>query len=73
MGIRRADRKRIVHPDLGVVEVDCLTLLSEDGTQRLLWFAPAPGGTAREQFARLGSPARLAAVDGGPSEAVVTV
>ncbi|MFD7660720.1 helix-turn-helix transcriptional regulator [Actinosynnema sp. NPDC059797] len=43
VAFRRDDRKRIAHPALGLVEVNCLTLFSEDGRQRLLWFTPAPG------------------------------
>ncbi|MFF9581387.1 helix-turn-helix transcriptional regulator [Streptomyces achromogenes] len=41
--VRRDDRKRINHPALGTVEVNCLSLFSEDGRQRLLWFTPALG------------------------------
>ncbi|MFF1279077.1 helix-turn-helix transcriptional regulator [Streptomyces marokkonensis] len=41
VAFRRDDRKRIRHPALGVVEVNCLNLFSEDGRQRLLWFTPA--------------------------------
>lgn len=41
--LRRADRKRIVHPSLGVIELDCRHLFSEDGRQRLLWFSAPPG------------------------------
>ncbi|MFC9464773.1 helix-turn-helix transcriptional regulator [Streptomyces coelicoflavus] len=40
---RREDRKRLVHPALGLIEVNCLHLFSEDGRQRLLWFTPAVG------------------------------
>ncbi|MFG3075432.1 helix-turn-helix transcriptional regulator [Streptomyces sp. NPDC048225] len=40
---RREDRKRLVHPTLGLIEVNCLNLFSEDGRQRLLWFTPAVG------------------------------
>jgi transcriptional regulator with XRE-family HTH domain len=43
VGFRRNDRKRIVHPELGLLEVNCLNLFSEDGKQRLLWFTPAVG------------------------------
>ncbi|GAA4619182.1 hypothetical protein [Saccharopolyspora hordei] len=43
VAVRRNDRKRIVHPTLGLLEVNCLSLLSEDGRQRLLWFTPAVG------------------------------
>ncbi|GAA0665322.1 helix-turn-helix transcriptional regulator [Streptomyces malaysiensis subsp. malaysiensis] len=40
---RRSDRKRLIHPELGLLEVNCLNLYSEDGRQRLLWFTPAVG------------------------------
>ncbi|MER7011211.1 helix-turn-helix transcriptional regulator [Saccharopolyspora sp. NPDC000359] len=43
VAVRRNDRKRIIHPELGVLDVNCLNLLSEDGRQRLLWFTPAIG------------------------------
>lgn len=50
VAVRRHDRKRLVHPTLGEIEVTCLSLLSEDGSQRLLWFTPSPDGDAREKF-----------------------
>lgn len=43
VAFRRHDRKRLVHPELGLLEVNCLNLFSEDGKQRLLWFTPAVG------------------------------
>ncbi|MFJ6070007.1 helix-turn-helix transcriptional regulator [Streptomyces sp. NPDC093065] len=43
VAFRRNDRKRIVHPTIGVIELNCLNLFSEDGRQRLLWFTPAVG------------------------------
>ncbi|GAA2065213.1 helix-turn-helix transcriptional regulator [Streptomyces albiaxialis] len=43
VAFRRDDRKRINHPAIGRVEVNCLNLFSEDGRQRLLWFTPAVG------------------------------
>jgi transcriptional regulator with XRE-family HTH domain len=50
VAVRRSDRKRIVHPVLGLIEVNCLNLFSEDGRQRLLWFTPAVGTDAVEQL-----------------------
>ncbi|MEU5380331.1 MULTISPECIES: helix-turn-helix transcriptional regulator [unclassified Streptomyces] len=50
VAVRRNDRKRIVHSTLGTIEVNCLSLFSEDGRQRLLWFTPAVGTPAVEQF-----------------------
>jgi hypothetical protein len=43
VAFRRKDRKRLNHPLLGLLEVNCLNLFSEDGRQRLLWFTPAVG------------------------------
>ncbi|MGH4031133.1 helix-turn-helix transcriptional regulator [Actinomycetota bacterium Odt1-20B] len=48
VAVRRADHKRIVHPSLGIIAVDCHSLFSEDGHQRLLWFTPAPGTDAAD-------------------------
>ncbi len=50
VAIRRADRKRLIHPTIGEIELNCLSLLSEDGTQRLLWFTPPAGSAAVEQL-----------------------
>ena len=68
VAVRRSDRKRLVHPQLGVIEVDCVSLLSEDGTQRLLWFSPAPGGIADAQFERLALTSPQSAENGSFSE-----
>ena len=54
VAFRRDDRKRIIHPTLGVLEVNCLNLFSEDGRQRLLWFTPAAGTDAAERMELLG-------------------
>ncbi|MDN5618780.1 MAG: helix-turn-helix transcriptional regulator [Kocuria sp.] len=51
--LRRNDRKRINHPVLGLLEVDCLSLFSEDGRQRLLWFTPALGTDTADALAML--------------------
>lgn len=50
VAVRRVDHKRIVHPMLGVIELDCYNLLSEDGRQRLLWFTAPPGSPGAEQL-----------------------
>ncbi|WP_433074531.1 helix-turn-helix domain-containing protein [Dactylosporangium sp. CA-052675] len=54
VAVRRDERKRIVHATLGTIEVNCLNLFSEDGRQRLLWFAPAVGTDAAERLELLG-------------------
>ncbi|WP_416982690.1 helix-turn-helix domain-containing protein [Streptomyces sp. T028] len=53
VAVRRMDHKKIIHPTLGVIELDCYNLLSEDGRQRLLWFTAPPGSRAAEQLALL--------------------
>lgn len=50
VAVRRLDTKRLLHPTLGVIDVNCLNLLAEDGSQRLLWFSPAPGTDAVEKL-----------------------
>jgi transcriptional regulator with XRE-family HTH domain len=50
VAVRRSEQKRIVHPSLGVIEVNCLNLFSEDGRQRLLWFSPVAGTDAVEKL-----------------------
>jgi transcriptional regulator with XRE-family HTH domain len=50
VAFRRNDRKRLVHPDLGVLDVNCLNLFSEDGRQRLLWFTPAVGTDSADKL-----------------------
>lgn len=42
VSFRRNDRKRLLHPVLGPLDLNCLSLFSEDGRQRLLWFTPSP-------------------------------
>ncbi|TDD42996.1 XRE family transcriptional regulator [Nonomuraea terrae] len=50
VALRRVDHKRIVHPALGVIEVDCHSPFSEDGRQRLLWFTAPPGSNGAAQL-----------------------
>lgn len=54
VALRRTDHKRIVHPALGVIELDCHSLFSEDGRQRLLWFTAPPGTQGAAQLELLG-------------------
>ncbi|MFI7703176.1 hypothetical protein [Nonomuraea sp. NPDC049480] len=50
VAVRRGDRKRVIHPTLGVVEVHCQNLFSEDGRQRLQFFTAPAGSPAVEQL-----------------------
>lgn len=53
VAVRRDERKRILHPSVGLLDLDCLNLFSEDGRQRLLWFTPRAGTDAAEKLALL--------------------
>lgn len=50
VAVRRMDTKRIVHQSVGVIDLNCLNLLAEDGSQRLLWFSPVAGTDAVEKL-----------------------
>ncbi|MDA3643663.1 helix-turn-helix transcriptional regulator [Saccharopolyspora indica] len=50
VAFRRNDRKRLIHPALGELDVNCLHLFSEDGRQRLLWFTPAVGTDSADKL-----------------------
>jgi transcriptional regulator with XRE-family HTH domain len=54
IAVRRNERKRLVHPELGTIEVNCLNLVSEDCRQRLLWFTPAVGTDSADKLDLLG-------------------
>jgi transcriptional regulator with XRE-family HTH domain len=50
VAVRRDTHKRIVHPTVGLLELDCQILTAENQTERLLVFTAAPGS---EDAARL--------------------
>jgi transcriptional regulator with XRE-family HTH domain len=50
VGIRHLDRKRFIHPEVGVVEINCETLLTPDSDLKLLAYFPAEGTDAREKL-----------------------
>lgn len=50
VAVRRGERKRLNHPELGVIDLNCQNLFSEDGSQRLLFFTAPPGSPAVEQL-----------------------
>lgn len=50
VAVRRADRKRFVHAEVGVVEVDCEVLLTPEHGQGLVLLTARPGTAAREQL-----------------------
>ncbi|MFF0465160.1 MmyB family transcriptional regulator [Streptomyces mexicanus] len=48
--VRRSDRKRIVHPAIGIVRIDCEVLATARQDQRPLVFTPRPGSDAAGQL-----------------------
>lgn len=53
--VMRGRRKRIRHPEAGLLEFDCQLLLDEERTQILALFSPAAGTPTAERLALLGS------------------
>jgi hypothetical protein len=45
VGVRRADRKTLLHPRVGRVVMDCETLVTPDQSQMLLVLTPADAET----------------------------
>jgi len=50
VAVRRSDRKRIVHPAIGIIDIDCDVLTTERQDQRLLVFSARPGSDAIGQL-----------------------
>ena len=50
VAVRRSDSKRIVHPVVGVIDLDCEVLTTARQDQRLLLFTPRPGTDAVGQL-----------------------
>ncbi|MDZ8201208.1 helix-turn-helix transcriptional regulator [Microbacterium sp. SSW1-59] len=47
---RFADRKTLLHPEVGAIEVDCQALFTEDRSQALLVLTPRAGNDATEKI-----------------------
>jgi hypothetical protein len=43
VAVRRDTRKRIAHPMIGLVKLDCQVLTAENQTEKLVVFTAAPG------------------------------
>jgi transcriptional regulator with XRE-family HTH domain len=50
VGKKSGERKRLVHPELGVLELDCQTLVAADEGQSLLVFTATPGSEAADRL-----------------------
>ena len=58
VAVRHADRKRILHPEAGLLELDCEVLLDAlEHDQRLILHTAAPGTETAEKLERCGSSA----------------
>jgi MmyB-like transcription regulator ligand binding domain len=54
VAVLRSRRKRIQHPETGLLELDCQALLEEDQSQILALFVPVPGTNTADRLALLG-------------------
>jgi hypothetical protein len=50
VAVRRADSKRLIHPEVGVLDFLCESLISGVGDQILVVLYPRPGTDAREKL-----------------------
>lgn len=50
VAVRLSDVKSIVHPEVGVIDLACETLLTPSATQRLLVYWPLPGTDAAQKM-----------------------
>jgi hypothetical protein len=50
VAVRRSDRKRILHPAVGLIELDFDILATARQDQRLIVYSPAPGSAAVSQL-----------------------
>jgi transcriptional regulator with XRE-family HTH domain len=50
VGVHRDTRKRLIHPQVGMLELDCQVLTAENQTERLIVFTAAPGSESAEKL-----------------------
>ncbi|MFI9510571.1 helix-turn-helix transcriptional regulator [Nocardia sp. NPDC052566] len=69
VAVRVSDAKRIIHPEVGVVDTICEVLVTPNSAQHLLVYLPRPGTDAAEKLdlLRVIGTQRLAAADVTPS------
>ncbi|MCX4763703.1 helix-turn-helix transcriptional regulator [Streptomyces sp. NBC_01275] len=53
VAVRRTSRMRIVHPLIGMVDLDCQVLLAPEGDQRVVLYTPPAGSDTAERLALL--------------------
>lgn len=57
VAVRRHSRMRVLHPVLGLVEVDCQVLITPEDNRRVVLYTPAPGDDLAGRLALLRRPA----------------
>ncbi|MEU4451883.1 helix-turn-helix transcriptional regulator [Nocardioides sp. NPDC023903] len=69
VGVRRADLKTFIHPEVGTVAVRCEVLLTEEADVKLLAYFPAEGTDAAEklELLRVIGTQRLTSADSSPT------
>ncbi|WP_406029592.1 helix-turn-helix transcriptional regulator [Nocardioides sp. NBC_00163] len=69
VGVRRADLKTFIHPEVGPVAVRCEVLLTEEADVKLLAYFPAEGTDAAEklELLRVIGSQRLTSADSSPT------
>lgn len=50
VAVRRSDHKRIVHPDVGLIELECQSLVAESQVQVLIVLTATPGTVSAERL-----------------------
>jgi len=53
VAVRRRNRMRVLHPQAGLIELDCQVLLAPSGDQRVVLLSPPPGSPAAVQLLTL--------------------
>jgi hypothetical protein len=48
--VRRSGPHQVLHPSLGLIDLQCTGMLSEDGRHRMVWYTPRVGGQAAQQL-----------------------
>jgi len=48
--VHRSGPHQVLHPEVGLVDLECTGMLSTDGRHRLVWYAPSPGTEAAQQL-----------------------
>ncbi|MBT0768439.1 helix-turn-helix domain-containing protein [Kineosporia sp. J2-2] len=54
VGVRYSERKRLLHPEVGELDLHCQTLLDPEQAQTLLVFTASPGSASQEKLELLG-------------------